>query len=137
MRRRRPVVNLPFVILFVLAVFIGGVVVGRGSSVAASGFRGRTLLDLSTDEIPAQTRVHVNLDQWDPGAETGRHRHPGPTIIVLLEGQLQETLADRQVRALVPRHAYWKPARTEHNVKNVGAEPARAIAIHLDPSRTP
>lgn len=135
MKTSRGIVRLAFAIVGVLAAFVGGAVVGRGQSVAATGFRGRTLLDLSTDEIPARTRVYVNLDQWDAGAETGRHTHPGPTVLVVLEGQLEETYGDHRARTLKAGEAYWDPARTNHNVKNAGDRPARAITIHLDPSR--
>jgi mannose-6-phosphate isomerase-like protein (cupin superfamily) len=30
--------------------------------------------------------------------------------------------------------AVWRPAGHEHNVKNLTARPARAIAVHLDPA---
>jgi len=91
------------------------------------------ILDVATEEIPLRTRVWTNLDHWDPGAETGRHTHPGPTVFVLLEGELEETLADGRTRTLKAGQASWKPARTEHNVRNRGDKPARALAVHLDP----
>lgn len=93
------------------------------------------LVDIVSDDIPRRTRVWVNVDHWDPGAETGRHTHVGPSILVLLEGELEETLGDGQTRTIKPGQGYWKPAHTEHNVKNPSGKPARAIAVHLDPAR--
>lgn len=29
---------------------------------------------------------------------------------------------------------FWKPARTDHNVRNVAGRRARALAVHLDPA---
>jgi quercetin dioxygenase-like cupin family protein len=79
-------------------------------------------------------RVVANLDHWEAGAETGRHTHPGPTAFILLEGELEETLADGRTRTLQAGQGFWKPARAEHNVRNVGGRPARALAVHIDPA---
>ncbi len=122
------------VVVGVLAAFVAGVAVERVRSEAKPRMWADVLLDLSTEEIPKRARVHVNLDHWEPGAETGRHRHPGPTVFVMLDGELEEVLADGRTRALKAGQAFWKPPRTDHNVKNVGARPARALAVHLDPA---
>jgi quercetin dioxygenase-like cupin family protein len=91
-------------------------------------------LELTTAEIPRRVALRVNDDHWDPGAEGGWHRHPGPTIISVLEGELSEQTRSgtSTIRA---GQAVWRPARHEHNVRNPGAQPARALAIHLDPAQ--
>jgi len=122
------------VVLGLLAAFAAGVGVERVRSEAKPRVWADVLLDLSTEEIPRRARVHVNLDHWEPGAETGRHRHPGPTVLVMLDGEVEEVLADGRARPLKAGQAFWKPARTDHNVKNVGTRPARALAVHLDPA---
>jgi len=119
-------------------VFLAGIGVGRAAGQGSLAPRAPRMwsdriLDVPTEEIPRQTRVWVNFDHWDPGAETGRHTHPGPTVFVLLEGELEETFADGRTRTLKAGQAYWKPVRTEHNVRNRGDKPARALAVHLDP----
>jgi quercetin dioxygenase-like cupin family protein len=121
-----------------LCVFLAGIgvghAVGQGSSAQrAPRMWADRILDVATEEIPRRARVWTSSDHWDPGAETGRHAHPGPTVFVLLEGELEETLADGQTRTLKAVQGYWKPARTEHNVRNRGDKPARALAVHLDP----
>ena len=93
------------------------------------------LLDLVTDGIPRKTRVHTNLDHWEAGGESGRHTHPGPTPIVVLEGELSEWVPIGPANTLVAGRAYWRPAHQEHNVRNLSGQPARAIAVHLDPVR--
>ena len=90
------------------------------------------LLRSVADDIPRKVRVQVNDDHWEPGAETGTHRHPGPTIIYVLEGELSESAGSATTR-LRAGEAVWRPARHEHNVRNIGGRPARALAIHLDP----
>ena len=124
------------VLLF--GVFLVGISVGHAAGQGASAPRpprmsADHILDVTTDDIPRHTRVWTSVDRWDPGAETGRHTHPGPTVFVLLDGELEETLADGRVRTLKAGQAYWKPPRTEHNVGNRGNKPARALAVHLDP----
>ncbi len=76
----------------------------------------------------------MNLDHWEPGGESGRHSHPGPTLIVVWEGELSEWVPGGQATVLKAGNAYWRPAGQEHNVRNLGRKPARAIAVHLDPA---
>ena len=99
-------------IILTLLVFAAGVGTGLGAA-------------------PAGSQGHD--DHGDAGAETGRHRHPGPTIIYMLEGELSET-APEGITTLNAGEAVWRPAREEHNVRNVSGRPARARAIHLDPA---
>ncbi len=120
--------------LGLLVAFAAGLVVGQAAGQSTPRMWADVVLDLSTEEIPKRTRVHVNLDHWEPGAETGRHTHPGPTIIVMLEGEVEETLADGKTRTLKAGQGFWKPARTEHNVRNTSGKPAHAVAVHLDPA---
>ena len=121
-------------VVSILLAFAGGIAVERVRGQAKPRMWADILLDLSTDEIPKRARVHVNLDHWEPGAETGRHRHPGPTVIVVLEGEVEEVLGDGRTRTLKAGQAVWGRARTDHNVRNVGGRLARAVAVHLDPA---
>src|SRR5207253_2263610 len=53
------------------------------------------LVNVTTDDLRwAKTRVRVNVDHWDPGAQTGLHRHPGPTVIYVLDGEVEEVFPD-------------------------------------------
>lgn len=128
MRRRA------FVVLCVCIAFASGIVVEHARSQSKPRMWATVLLNFNTDKIPKRTRVHANLDYWEPGAETGWHNHPGPTVFVMLDGEVEETVKGGQTRKLVPGQAFWQPARREHNVKNVGNGRARAVAVHLDPA---
>jgi len=114
--------------------FVAGLVAGQVRAQGKPRMWADVVLDVATDEIPRRTRVHVNVDHWDPGAETGRHTHPGPVVFVMLEGELLETRADGSTNVLRAGQAFWKTPRTDHNVRNVSAQPARALAVHLDPA---
>ena len=123
------------VLLSVLLAVAAGIAVERLRAQAGPRMWADVLLDLSTDEIPRRARVRVHLDHWEPGAATGRHSHPGPTLVVVLDGELEEVLGDGRHRALAAGLAYWNRAGTEHDVRNIGGRPARALAVHLDPAR--
>ena len=121
-------------VLLILA-FTSGLLIGRAHGQGPPRMWADVLLDLVSDTIPKKTRLHTNLDHWDPGAESGRHTHPGPTLIVVLEGELSEWVPNGPGSLLTAGHAYWRPAGQEHNVRNLSGKPARAIAVHLDPVR--
>ncbi|HEX2501614.1 MAG TPA: cupin domain-containing protein [Methylomirabilota bacterium] len=118
----------------VLAAFVVGVLVGQAGGQAKPRMWADPMLDVVTDELPRKARVVANLDHWDPGAGTGPHGHAGPTVFVLLEGELEETLGDGRTRTLRANQGVWNRARTQHNVRNVSGRPARALAIHIDPA---
>lgn len=120
-------------LVVVLCGFLAGVAAGQAGGQAKPRMWADRVLDVSTEELPRRARVWTNIDHWDPGAETGRHTHPGPTIFVLLEGELEETLGDGRTSTIKAGQAYWKPPRTEHNVRNRSDKPARGVAVHLDP----
>lgn len=116
-----------------LLVFAGGLAAGSAAGQAKPRMWADVLLQLTTSDIPRRVALRVNDDRWEPGAEAGQHRHPGPTLIYVLEGELSETTAEGTVK-LKAGQAVWRPARHEHNVRNASGRPARALAIHLDPA---
>lgn len=118
----------------VLVTFVIGILVGQAGGQAKPRMWADRLLDVVTDELPRKARVVTNMNHWDPGAETGRHTHPGPTVFVLLEGELEETLADGSTRIIRPGQAFWNRSRWQHNVRNASGQPARAVAVHIDPA---
>lgn len=118
-----------------LSAFAAGLAAEHVRAQAKPRMWGETILEVTTDQIPRRTHVRANMDHWEPGAETTRHTHPGPVVFVMLEGELEEIFADGRTRMLKAGQAYWKPPREEHNVRNRSDQPARAVAVHLDPAR--
>jgi quercetin dioxygenase-like cupin family protein len=120
--------------LFLTSAFVLGAAVGIASDRAAPRMWADQLVNTTTGELRwAKTRVRVNVDHWDAGAQTGLHHHPGPTVIYVLDGELEEVFADGKVVTLRTGQGIWNPARTSHNVRNVSPRPARLLAVHLDP----
>lgn len=120
------------IVLSVLLAFACGLVVEHVRAASAPRMWADVLVDVAT-RLPPSARVHASVDHWEPGAETGRHTHAGPTLFVLLEGELTETLGDGQSHTIYAGEAYWHPAQTTHNVRNARTSAARGVAVHLDP----
>lgn len=118
--------------------FAAGLLCGPLAPAAPAGaprMSAHVLLNLVTEELRwKRTNVRVNLDIWEPGSETGRHEHPGPALLYVLEGELQELRAEGP-RTLTAGQAVWNRGRTPHNVRNRGDRTARVLAVHLEPAR--
>jgi quercetin dioxygenase-like cupin family protein len=117
-----------------LVVFGAGLWAGGAVGQSRPKMWTTVLLRTGAENLPRNLAVQLNDDHWEPGAETGAHQHPGPTIIVVLEGELTEA-AGTGTALLKAGQAVWRPARQEHNVRNAGGRPARALAVHLDPAQ--
>jgi quercetin dioxygenase-like cupin family protein len=122
-------------VLTALVVFAAGAAGGAGALAVAPRMTAQVILDSVTDELRwPRTAVRVNLDTWEPGAETGRHEHPGPALLYVLEGELEEIRAEGS-RTLRTGQAVWSRGRTPHNVRNGGDRVARVLAVHLEAAR--
>lgn len=65
-----------------------------------------------------------------PGGETGWHQHPVPSFGFMLEGTLEVTLKDSQVKRLNPGDALAEVVNTTHNGRNVGTVPVRIVVFY-------
>jgi quercetin dioxygenase-like cupin family protein len=122
-----------FAAILVLAGSAAGIPVGIALSQATPQLRVDLLLQRVVSEIPQPTNLQIHDDRWDPGAETGMHDHPGPAVLVVIEGELVEETPGGQ-STLRAGHVYWRAAQQKHNVKNVSDRPARVLAVHFDPA---
>ncbi len=90
--------------------------------------------------VPAQSTVLVDdqstrVTRWDfePGAETGFHRHGMNYVVVPLTDLdllIADTGGDRRVQVGAGA-AYSREAGVEHNVTNAGSVPASFIEIEI------
>ena len=65
-----------------------------------------------------------------PGGETGWHQHPVPSFGFVLEGTLEVTLKDGQVKRLNPGDALAEVVNTTHNGRNVGTVPVKIVVFY-------
>jgi quercetin dioxygenase-like cupin family protein len=79
---------------------------------------------------------HVRVVRWDfnPGAETGWHRHGFLYVVVpLTDGSLLIELPDGSTAtaALEAGRSYSRPAGVEHNVVNAGPRPLSFVETEI------
>ena len=65
-----------------------------------------------------------------PGAETGWHLHPVPSFGLVLEGTLEVTLKEGQVKRLQAGEALAEVVDPLHNGRNVGNIPAKIVVFY-------
>jgi quercetin dioxygenase-like cupin family protein len=92
-------------------------------------------LDVPQDKGPQQVIVQVR--EFDPGASSGWHVHPGVEIAVVESGEMEMVTAGG-VRRLGPGDSFQMPRGTAHNGVNPGSVPARVvITLVLDKGAEP
>jgi quercetin dioxygenase-like cupin family protein len=79
---------------------------------------------------------HVRVVRWDfnPGAETGWHRHGFLYVVVpVTDGELLLELPDGATATATLRagQAYARPAGVEHNVVNAGPAPLSFVETEV------
>jgi quercetin dioxygenase-like cupin family protein len=94
-----------------------------------AGFK-RTVLQQGDASAPGWEYVTAEVE-FQPGAEVGRHSHPGDEIGYVLEGTVVLTQDGKPAVTLGPGKAFHIPAGTIHNATNSGSKPARILATYI------
>jgi quercetin dioxygenase-like cupin family protein len=83
------------------------------------------------DGDPAKiTMVEVS---WEPGAESAPHRHPGPTFVYVLEGELDTSVDDGPILHLKQGDTLYEPSMALHGVARnpSDSKKTRVLAVHV------
>jgi quercetin dioxygenase-like cupin family protein len=83
---------------------------------------------------PEITAIKIEIA---PGGDTSWHEHPVPSFGVLLEGELEVTLADGRKKLVKAGEALAEVIATPHNGRNVGKAPAKLIVFYAGAVGTP
>lgn len=115
----------------------------QASETASASVASTPLLQATTTwagqplEIPqgpvAVTAMEIRLA---PGAETGWHSHPVPSMAYILDGELEITLEDGRKQRASKGQALVEVAELIHNGRNVGTEPVRLVVFYVAPPDT-
>ena len=65
-----------------------------------------------------------------PGGETGWHKHPVPSFGMVLEGELEVTFENGDVRRLSAGQAAAEAVNTWHNGRNIGKVPVKLVVFY-------
>ncbi|ARS69138.1 cupin (plasmid) [Sinorhizobium meliloti RU11/001] len=109
-------------------------VVGSGLALQAAKAQqaGLHRTDLLQHDLgqPGRETVQVRVD-FDPGAVSINHSHPGEEVAYVLEGSLEYQLEGRAPVTLHAGDALFIPAGAAHLAKNVGNGKASELATYI------
>lgn len=84
-----------------------------------------------------QAEITGMIIEIAPGAETGWHSHPVPSFGILLEGELEVTLADGQKKLIKTGDAVAEVVNTIHNGRNVGEGVVKILVFYAGATDKP
>ena len=64
-----------------------------------------------------------------PGGETGRHMHPYPTLVYVLEGAIDVEMDGAAAHSYKAGDSFLEVVNTWHNGRNVSATPAKVLVV--------
>jgi quercetin dioxygenase-like cupin family protein len=66
-----------------------------------------------------------------PGGESGRHMHPVPTYVYVVEGTLTVEMDDGSPREYAAGSGFLESVNTWHNGKNLGKAPVKVLVVFV------
>ncbi len=109
-----------------LVIALGTVLAGAGYAIGlrhgkekhAEGVKPKVVLEQPLKEKldGKETKVTVLELERAPGASSPPHRHPGPVLGYVLEGELEVGLGDGAVKTYKKGQMWYEPARILHRV---------------------
>src|SRR5215510_2503110 len=73
----------------------------------------------------------MSRSEFQPGAVSGRHFHPGEELGYVLEGTLELTVDGKPPQRLKAGDVIFMPAGAVHDAKNVGTGPLRIVSTYV------
>ncbi|MCA1439393.1 cupin domain-containing protein [Ensifer sp. IC4062] len=116
-------------IMAVALLIVGG---GWALNVAKAQQPGIHRTDILKDDLatPGREVVQVRVD-FEPGAVSIKHSHPGEEVAYVLEGSLEYQLEGRAPVTLHAGEALFIPVGVAHVAKNVGSGKASELATYI------
>jgi quercetin dioxygenase-like cupin family protein len=95
------------------------------------------LLKLEIGEIK-NSEMNVWIADIAPGAATGRHSHPTPRFVYVIEGAVVVELDSKPPQTFKTGQAFAEMPDEIHNLKNASStEPAKALGFQYAPKGQP
>lgn len=109
---------------------IGGAMGVRGAAAQTATAR-RTILQSS--DVPGTDRVtHLVLLEMPPGGINARHTHPGVTIGMVLDGELEVAMVGREPQLLKPGETVLIPTAVPHSERAGPSGCRAAVSFTLE-----
>ncbi len=122
----------------VKAVVVAAILVGlvAASGWAQVGFKATTVLQTTATAVGQPIEFPLFRNQFTavlievaPGGQVGRHMHPLPVLVYVLEGQFTIEVDGQPPRTYNPGQAFAESVNTWHNGVNRGAAPVKALVV--------
>jgi len=124
---------------FALAGFVAAQAQQPAAPAAQAGFK-RTVLQQADLSAPGREVVQA-LAEIQPGAQSGRHTHPGEEVAYIVEGTVTLEIQGKPSVLKKTGEAFIIPPGTVHNARNAGSTVAKVLATYIiekgKPAATP
>ena len=121
------IVGLPFLTLMTALAL--GTVCSQPTSAQQQLIKRTDLLKLDLAEIK-DNKMHVWVADIPPGAATGRHFHPTPRFVYVLEGTVVLEMEGKPPQTFKAGQAFAEAPHEMHNFRNASTtEPAKALGF--------
>jgi quercetin dioxygenase-like cupin family protein len=88
--------------------------------------------------VKGDSDLYVNQLTFTPGAQTGWHSHPGPSLVTVIEGTLTVYHDDCTFETYSAGETFTDLGCGDiHNVRNEGATEAKDVAVQIVPHGAP
>jgi quercetin dioxygenase-like cupin family protein len=84
-----------------------------------------------------ESQLVAVLAEVAPGGQVGRHMHPVPLFVYMLEGTLTIEMEGHGTHAFQPGQGFAEVTHTWHNGRNLGDKPARFLIVFSGQKGTP
>ena len=75
--------------------------------------------------------IESALVEIAPGGESGRHMHPVPTYVYVVEGTLTVDMDHGSPREYAAGSGFLESVNSWHNAKNLGQEPLKILVVFV------
>jgi quercetin dioxygenase-like cupin family protein len=118
-----------FIVLGLIAAIALGVIGSQLVSAQQQPIKRTDLLKLDLVEIK-DNEMHVWVADIAPGGATGRHSHPTPRFVYVIEGAVVLELDGKPPQTFKAGQAYVEMPNEVHNFRNASTtEPAKALGF--------
>ncbi len=113
----------------IAAIFTFCVLMIPGLTLSQSGI---TRFDLQKNDLSINGREVVQVQvEFDSGAVSSKHNHPGEEIVYVIEGIFEYRLEGQPPVILKAGDVLFIPSGTTHIVKNIGSGTAKELATYI------
>jgi quercetin dioxygenase-like cupin family protein len=123
--------HVTLALLFLAAAGVAVVATGGGNMLHAQtpGFK---RVELQRHELSTAGReVVMTRGEFNAGAGTPKHTHPGEEVAYILEGQLTVEIEGKPPTILKAGDVFFIPGGQIHSAKNTGTTVAKAVSTYI------